>query len=191
MTMLDKNIMEFKNREEIKQILDMNITDAEKRNLIANLKNYKTNVSRVITTDYELDLKEGDIWDNQGRATSWMDANAENTRQFIPESNRAIMYILKVDGEVEGYQVQYLNFDKLYYQFLDEGMTEEEAENKAEEISEDEVYLRLMDLLGSDADMESEAEILVPAETQLKIKEINDGREDVGYIEVILEVVQG
>lgn len=46
-----------------------------------------------------------------------------------------------------------------------------------------------MELLGSDADMESEAEILIPAETVFRIKEINDGREDVGYIEVILEQI--
>jgi hypothetical protein len=182
--------MKFKNREEIKQILDMNITDAEKRNLIANLKNYKTEVTRIIVTDYELNIKEGQIWDNQGKATSWMDANAENTRQFIPETDRSIMYVLIVDGEVEGYQVQYFSYDKLFeYFYYDLDMEEDQADELAYQLANDEVYLKLMELLGSDGDMENEAEILIPAETQFRIKEINDGREDVGYIEVILEQI--
>mgnify|MGYP001171011490 CR=1 FL=1 len=182
--------MKFKNREEIKQILDMNITDAEKRNLIANLRNHKTNVARVITTNYELDIEEGQIGDNQGKATSWMDANAENTRQFMPETDRPIMYVLVVDGEVEGYQVQYFSYDKLFdYFYYDLDMEEEQADELAYQLANDEVYLKLMELLGSDGDMENEAEILIPAETQFRIKEINDGREDVGYIEVILEQI--
>lgn len=182
----------FKNREEIKQILEMNITDAEKRNLIANLRNHKTNVARVITTNYELDIEEGQMWDNQGKATSWTDINDENAdREFTPEASGKIEYILKVEGEVEGYKVQYLSHERLFNEFYyEQNMDEEEADDLAYEISNDEVYQELMDLLGSDGDMASEAEILVPAETKLRIKEINDGREDVGYIEVVLEVVK-
>lgn len=178
----------FKNREEIKKILEMNIDNNEKKKLIANIRNCKAKIARIIATDYVLDIKEGEIWDNRAKATSWADRN-RCTRTFEPELERKVIYVLKVEDLVEGYQVQYLSFDKLYHQFLDEGMTEEEAEERAEKIAEDEVYLKLMDLLGSDADMESEAEILVPAETVFRIKEINDGREDEGHIEVILEVV--
>lgn len=47
-----------------------------------------------------------------------------------------------------------------------------------------------MKLLGSDGDMDSEAEVLVPSNTKLEIVEINDGRKDVGYIEVILREVK-
>ena len=66
----------------------------------------------------------------------------------------------------------------------------EDAEELADKISSDEIYLELMRLLGSDGDMQNEAEILVPAETKMEIVEINDGRKDVGYIEVILKEVK-
>jgi len=69
-------------------------------------------------------------------------------------------------------------------------MDEDEADEIAYEISNDEVYVELMDLLGSDGDMDNEAEILVPAETKFEIVEINDGREDTGYIEIILREVK-
>lgn len=70
--------------------------------------------------------------------------------------------------------------------YHEQDLDEETAEEIADKISSDEVYLELMKLLGSDGDMQNEAEILVPAETKMEIVEINDGREDVGYIEVIL-----
>lgn len=182
--------MKFNNREEIKEILQKEISNEEKRNLIANLKNYKSEIGRIISTDYELDIEEGQVWDNLGKSTSWTDRNADNV-EFKPELGGEIKYVLQVEGEIEGYQVQYLShekiFDELYY---NQDLDEDEADEIACEISEDEVYLELMDLLGSDGDMSNEAEILVPAETKLRIKEINDGRADMGYIEVILEEIE-
>lgn len=181
--------MKFKNREEIKKILEMNIENAEKKKLIANLKNYKTDIGRIILVDEELEIEEGKIWDNLGKATSWTDRNASNV-EFRPESGRKIKYVLYAEG-VEGYQVQYLSYDnifnKLYYE---RDLEEEVADRIADEVSNDEVYIELMRLLGSDGDMQNEAEILVPAETNFIIKEINDGRDDVGYIEVILKEVK-
>lgn len=182
----------MKNREQIKEILEMNISDEEKKNKIANIKNHKTDVARTIVVDEELNIRKGQAWDNLGVATSWTDRNIEiDTTGFKPETDGEIEYILFVDGEVEGYQVQYLGYDKLFEELYHEkDMGEDEADELAYELSNDEVYVELMELLGSDGDMDNEAEILVPAETEFRIKEINDGREDVGYIEVILKEVK-
>ena len=181
--------MKFRNREEIKEILEINISDNEKRNLIANLKNHKTNLGRIILTDEELEIEEGQIWDNLQQATSWTDRNADNV-EFRPEGGGKIKYVLHAEG-IEGYQVQYLSFENLFNElYHEQDLDEETAEEIADKISSDEVYNELMKLLGSDGDMQNEAEILVPAETKFVIKEINDGRDDVGYIEVILRKVK-
>ncbi|MGF7059300.1 hypothetical protein [Brassicibacter mesophilus] len=173
--------MKFKNREEIKNILEMNITDKEKKNLIANLKNIKTDIGRIICTNYELDIKEGQAWNNKGVATSWTDRNDDNS-EFKPEASRDIKYLLHVENEVAGYKVQYFNYDDLEELGLEE--------DEIDELLEDEVYNQTMSLLGSDADMKNEAEILVPAETKFKIKEISDAREDEGYIYILLEEIK-
>ena len=178
--------MRFRNREEIKEILEMNISDNEKRNLIANLKNCKTDIGRIILVNEELEIEEGQIWDNLGKATSWTDRNADNV-EFRPEGDGKIKYVLHAEG-VEGYQVQYLSYDNIFNElYYNQDLDEEMADDIADEVSSDEVYLELMRLLGSDGDMQNEAEILVPAETNFVIKEINDGRGDVGYIEIILK----
>lgn len=172
----------FKNKEQIENILKMNITDKEKKNLIANIKNIKTDISRVIAVDRELDLKVGDIWDNQDKSTSWTDDNKDlHSVGFQIENHNEIVYLLVAEN-IEGYEVQYLDFELL----TDEGIDEDEAE----EISEDETYLELMDLLGADADMRDEREILVPKETKFEIAKIYDGREDEGFIEIILKEVK-
>lgn len=176
----------FKNREEIKAILEMNISNSEKKNLIANLKNYKGKLVRTIATNYELNIEVGQEW-NIEKAESW----AKYGNEFVPETTREIIYSLVTDNEIDGYEVQYFDFDNLFNKFyIDEDLDEEGAEKIAEQLSEDEIYLELMDLLGSAGDMEKEQEVLVPADTKLRIKEIRDGREDVGYIEVILEEVR-
>lgn len=182
-------MIRFNSREEIKNILEMNISDVEKRNLIANLKNIKADLGRVIKVDEELDIRVGQEWNNLGRATSWTNRDKEN-EGFKTENEGEIEYILQFeDGEVEGYEVQYFDFDTIFEK-LAEDMNEEEAEELAEKLAEDEVYIELMSLLGSDAEMNLEAEVLVPAETKFEIVEINDGREDVGYIEIILKEIK-
>lgn len=174
--------MKFNNKEQIKEILEMDITNKEKRNLIANIKNITADLGRSIKVDEELKLEVGQEWNNLNQATSWTNRDKEN-EGFKTENDGEIEYILQFEnGEIEGYEVQYLQFDEL----VDNGMDEGEAE----ELAEDEVYIELMDLLGSDADMKLEAEVLVPAETKFEIVEINDGREDIGYIEIILKEIR-
>ena len=172
----------MKNKQEIKAILETEITDGEKRNLIANIKNVTADLGRLIRTDQELEIKVGQEWNNLNQATSWTNRDKEN-EGFKPENDGEIEYMLQFEnGKVEGYEVEYLDFETL----VDDGMDEDEAE----ELAEDETYLELMDLLGSDADMKLEAEVLVPAETKFEIVEINDAREEEGYIEVILKEIK-
>lgn len=174
--------MKFNKKMEIKNILEMNITDQEKKEMIANLKNYKGELVRTIVTDYELDLQEGQEW-NIEKAQSW----AKYGNEFIAETSGEITYSLIIEDEVEGYEVQYFDYDNIFNKlYIDEDMNEEEAEKIAETLSEDETYTELMDLLGSAGDMEQEQEVLVPGNTKLKIKEILDGREDIGHIEIRL-----
>jgi len=181
--------MKFRNREEIKSILEMNISDEKKKNLIANLKNHKTNLGRIISVNRELEIEEGKLWDNLGKATSWTDMN-DDKGSFSPETPKKIDYFL-IAEDIEGYKLQYLSFENLFNElYHEQDLDEETAEEIADKISSDEVYNELMKLLGSDGDMDSEAEILVPAETKMEIVEINDGRDDVGYIEVILKEVK-
>src|SRR5690606_7774585 len=107
---------------------------------------------------------------------------------FMPETTRGITYVLEVEG-VEGYKVQYFDYDNLYDKLYGEGMSESQADEIASKLSNDKVYQDLMFLLGSDGSMESERELLVPAETKMRIVEISDEREETGYIHVKLEVV--
>lgn len=175
----------FNNKEQIKEILEMNTTDREKKNLVANIKNITTDLGRAIAVDQELELEIGQEWNNLGQATSWTDINKENSN-FSIENNNSIEYVLRAEN-IEGYEVQYLEFETIFDELEEDGMDEEEAEEIAENLSEDETYLELMDLLGSDADMKHEAEVLVPSATKFEIVEINDSRDDEGYIEVILK----
>lgn len=173
--------MLFKERENIKEILNMNISINEKRNLIANLRNHTTDLARIINTDELLDLNIGDTWDNRGKAASWTDMNVDVYNSgFQVELDRSIEYVLRVE-DVAGYQLQYFNIDSLEELEIDEDLIDE--------ILDDEVYIALMDLLGSDGDMSDEAEVLVPAETKMEIVNIFDGREDEGYIEVRLKAI--
>lgn len=181
--------MKFNNREEIKEILEMDIENKEKRNLIANIKNIETDLSRIIAVDFELEIEVGQEWSNLEKATSWADLNKDiHNIGFRVENNNTIEYVLKVEN-VKGYEVQYFDFETLF-DTLAENMDEEEAEELAEGLAEDKIYLELMDLLGADAEMRDEREILVPAETRMEIVEINDGREDLGYIEVMLKEIK-
>lgn len=173
--------MKFNHREEIKNILEMNIEDSEKKNLIAELKTTTTNVARTIATTDLLNVQEGQVIDNLGN--SWEDMNEENnTEGFIMENDYGdIEYVFRAEN-VEGYKVQYFGYDYLV-DILD---IDEEI---AEDLEADEVYQELMYLLGSDGDMYKEAEILISNNQKFEILEINDGRKDEGYIEVILKVL--
>lgn len=163
--------MKINNKEEIKEILNMNIDDREKRNKIANLKNITTHAMRIIEVRDELELEIGQEWDNLNEPTSWADVNKVGAA-FVPETDNDTRYILEVE-EVKGYEVQY--FEK--------GISDEE-----DDLAFDEVYEELMSLLGSDGSMKDESEILVPAETKMIITEISDERDETGYIYIKLEV---
>lgn len=168
----------FKNRYEIKNILDMNISDAEKKELIAQLKNIKTNIGRSIMiseeeVQYFLNL-ENTVIDNLG--LSWTDREDDNNEGFTSETLNDVEIVFHANN-VKGYKLQYFN------EFLIED------EDLLYELLEDEVYENLMDLLGSDNEMYKESEVLVSNDVCFKVIEVNDGREDVGFIEIKLEVL--
>ena len=99
-----KEMEKMKNKQEIKAILEMEITDGEKRNLIANIKNVKADLGRLIRTDQELEIKVGQEWNNLNQATSWTNRDKEN-EGFKPENDGEIEYMLQFEnGKVEGYE---------------------------------------------------------------------------------------
>ncbi len=163
--------MKINNRKELKEILETNISNEEKKNKIAELKNIKTHAMRVIEVDNELDLKVGQIWKDE-KATSWSDTNKEGS-EFRVENSKEVQYLLEVE-DVEGYEVQY--FEK--------GISDEE-----DDLAFDEVYEEVMNLLGSDGDMGDEREVLVPADTKMKIVDMSDERDETGYIYIKLKTI--
>lgn len=184
---MKKELLEVKKIEsELKDIL--NNYNIDRIETIANLKTTTTDISRIITVDEELDLEEGQIVSNLGN--SWTDINDDNLdKVFTPVVDREIEYIFFAEN-VSGYKVQYFDYDDLFNKYyIDEDMTEDDADDLAEKISENEVYVNFMNLIGSSGEMKKECEMLVSNEQKFKIKEINDGREDVGYIEIILETL--
>ena len=151
-------------RNEIKEILNKNISDEEKKEMIAKLNNTTTDLARIIKTSELLDLEEDQIVDNLG--LSWTDQNdRNNTQGFEVETNNNITYLFTVEN-ASGYKVEYL------------------------EDEEDEVYQDLCFLLGTDVDCFRECEVLVNKETKFEIKNIYDERDEVGIITVELKVVK-
>lgn len=148
--------------------------------MIARLKNHKTDLGRILAVDHELDIRAGQIWDNKNEATSWTDRNKDNV-EFKTELGGDIKYLLQIEGNVAGYEVQYFDYDELEELGLEE--------DEIDELLEDEVYEELMNLLGTDADFKDEAEVLVPRDTKLIITEVEDARDDTGYIHVTLREV--
>lgn len=181
----------FKNKDEIRNILDMEISDDEKKEKIAKIRNVTADIGRVIWADELLDFTEGQIVEGLGR--SWSDRDDENMESFVAENDYGdVEYIFHLKSDsVQGYKLQYFNYDDVFdYLYNELDMEEDKADELATEISEDETYIELMELLGSDGDMRSEAEILVPNSQKFKVDEILDGREDEGYITIILEPIK-
>ena len=167
----------LKKREEIRQILEMNISDNEKIEKIAKLNTITTDINRIILIDNveDLELEEGQTVNNLGN--SWADRN-KNCEYMTTEGMGNIKVILAANN-VSGYEVQYLNLDYLMY---DLDLDEEEAE----EIEFDEVYQELLELLGTDSDASQESEVLVSNDTRFKVSKIYGYDEDANSIEVEL-----
>ena len=83
------------------------------KEIIAKDKNYTAErMHRTLLTNYDLDLKEGDIYDNLGNAESWAEPGAE----FTPENDwnsSGIMYVLKVEEPVNVHKVDYTNEEEI------------------------------------------------------------------------------
>lgn len=82
-----------------------NIKNSLKDKIAKNI-NHVADITRIISVNYELDLKEGDMYDNRGKAESWADRNL-NTRKFIP-ANKGIEYLFTADN-VPVHKVDYKN----------------------------------------------------------------------------------
>lgn len=91
------NMYGEKNKEDTKYSL---------KDEIAKNINHVADITRIISVNYELDLKEGDMYDNRGKAESWADRNL-NTRKFIP-ANKGIEYLFTADN-VPVHKVDYKN----------------------------------------------------------------------------------
>ena len=81
------------------------------KNNIAKNINHKAKITRIITTNYELDFVEGEIYNNQGKAESWADSNI-NTQAFSPETKGEFTYLLVVN-DVPCHLVDYNNQEEV------------------------------------------------------------------------------
>jgi len=124
------------------------------RNELANQINYTGNICRTLAFDWKQDFKEGDIWDNKGRAESWQ--CEDSAQSFIPENNNKVRYVLYCEN-VPCHKVDYRNKNEV--EFLEA--------------------------------VEGEGEVLVPAETKMRIVDIStdDDYKEMGYYEVHLELI--
>jgi len=64
-------------------------------------------LGRIITTNWEMDFVEGEIYDNQGKVESWTDRDNSKVA-FRPETTGAITYVLQCD-QVSCHAVDYNN----------------------------------------------------------------------------------
>lgn len=172
----------LKKRKEVKGILEMDIEDNEKIDRIAELKTDKTDIARVVLANELLDWEEGKIITGVGR--HWADRNDENIGNigYQPDSGMGDIEYMIFAYNVEGYKIPY--FNEYYFQEL--GYDHDEAIDKAAEMEEDEVYRRLLDLVGSEPDMQDECEILISNKRKFEIDFICDERDEVGSITVEL-----
>ena len=74
---------------------------------IAKQINHKADIARIIAVNYELDLKEGEIYDNRGLAESWSDKD-RSQQAFIPEIGGNIEYVFYANN-VPCHLVDYSN----------------------------------------------------------------------------------
>lgn len=177
----------FKFRNEIKEILEMDLEEKDKLDKIAELKTTTTEAGRVISVREDEALEwldmEGEIVKGIGR--HWTDANGDNilSEDFNNETQRDMDVVFKVEN-VKGYKVQYFGERALCRVFEDD----EEMYNFINEMEEDEVYQGVMDLIGTDADMSNEQEIIISNNTEFIVDYVSDSRDEEGHIIVNLLV---
>ena len=169
-------------RTELKGILEMNISDEDKMDRIAELGTPKTDIARVILSDELLAWEEGQIIEKVGR--HWADRNDENISNigYQADSGMGEIEYMVFAEDITGYKIPYYN--ETYFEEL--GYDYDEAIDKAEEMGEDEVYRALLDLVGSEADMQDECEILISNNKKFEVDLICDERDEVGSITVEL-----
>jgi len=92
------------------------------KNEIANKINCKADLARIITLNYKGAFKAGDIYDNRGKAESWM--GPDGTEDFDP-LEKSVEYVLYVD-DIECHKVDYDNEEEC--DVLDAGGCESEGE---------------------------------------------------------------
>ena len=76
------------------------------KNEIANKINYKADLARIIMLNYKGAFEAGDIYDNRGKAESWM--CSDSTEDFDPELENSVEYVLRID-DIECHKVNYDN----------------------------------------------------------------------------------
>jgi hypothetical protein len=93
------------------------------KNEIANKINYKADLTRIIVLNYKGAFKVGNVYDNRGKAESWM--CSDSTEDFDPELKNSVEYVLYVD-DIECHKVDYDNDEEC--DVLDAGGCESEGE---------------------------------------------------------------
>lgn len=162
----------FKYKEQLKEILAMELSDNEKKDLIGELETTKTDVARqILVSEYEaeefLELEEGEIIEDLGR--HFADRNDKNISNmgYTPSRHLGNVQVMFYIYNVKGYKLQYL------------------------EDLEDETYLAVMDLFGSGAEMQNECEIILSNNNKYEVYYICDERDEVGCITIELDLVEG
>lgn len=78
-----------------------------KNDIARNITGVEEVITRVITSNYELDFTEDSIYDNLGKAESW-----SIDGEFTPETNGQYVYLLKAYN-VPVHHVDYSNEEEL------------------------------------------------------------------------------
>lgn len=94
-----------------------------KFDLSKNINNVAKGLCRTISVDRKLDLREGDLYNNQGKVESWQDDNAK--MGFRPEIEDELIYSFIVEN-VPCFKVNYE--DEELCEFLDCIGCEDESE---------------------------------------------------------------
>ena len=76
------------------------------KNDIANKINYKADLTRIIVLNYKGAFKVGNVYDNRGKAESWM--CSDSTEDFWPELENSVEYVLYVNN-IDCHKVDYDN----------------------------------------------------------------------------------
>lgn len=76
------------------------------KNELANQINHTINIVRTISVNWELDIIEGQLYDNQGKAESWSDDSC--TKSFENECSNQIKYVFYCSN-VPCHKVDYTN----------------------------------------------------------------------------------